>query len=230
VDAVEAARKYEPPWFVDIRMRRNVRAPGFQAATFEKIVGNDRYRWMPSLGNRRIKTGSGPKVQINKPEAAEELLDLALAARKRRQRVIFFCSCGHRRECHRVEVGSLLLKAARRRNIDLTVAEWPGGTPRSIRHALTASEADRVLRGASSVRLGRGFPATQLLSLPWNSSIHFCSPKHSFWALADPACYKADQWCLPLPFGVEENRTPTALRKQGLRDRRDWKLEPRVTV
>src|SRR5262245_32015030 len=46
VDAVEASRGFEPPTFVDIRIRRTVRAKGFRGNAFEKLLGPTRHRWM----------------------------------------------------------------------------------------------------------------------------------------------------------------------------------------
>jgi len=45
---------------------------------------------MPSLGNKRILSRTGKKLQIAKPEAVNELLDLAQEAAKNKQRIIFF--------------------------------------------------------------------------------------------------------------------------------------------
>jgi len=42
-DAVEAARGFEPPFFVDIRIQRSVRAANFCGDAFRKIVGEARY-------------------------------------------------------------------------------------------------------------------------------------------------------------------------------------------
>jgi hypothetical protein len=53
VDTVEASRGFEPPIFVDIRLRRTVRARGFREKAFVKLLGPSRYRWMNSLGRRR---------------------------------------------------------------------------------------------------------------------------------------------------------------------------------
>ena len=94
MDAVERAHGYAPPFFVDLRMSRKVRAIGFRDAAFEQTVGKDRYRWMQSLGNKRIVSHSGPRIQINDPSAVEELLGLGLARIGKRQRLIMFCSCG----------------------------------------------------------------------------------------------------------------------------------------
>src|SRR4051794_14123672 len=83
VDAVERERGYAPPYFVDIRLRRNVRAAGFRDSAFENLLGQSRYRWMRSLGNRGILNKGGPRLQISQPGAAEELLDLALTQNDR---------------------------------------------------------------------------------------------------------------------------------------------------
>jgi hypothetical protein len=93
VDAVERERGFRHPMFVDIRIRRTVRAKGFQGNAFEKLLGPDRHRWMKSLGNKYIETRSGPSIQIAEPTAAQELLDLAIGLGDRNQRLLFFCSC-----------------------------------------------------------------------------------------------------------------------------------------
>src|SRR6266853_2050762 len=64
VVAVETSRGFEPPIFVDIRIRRNVRAKGFVGNAFEKLMGPSRHRWMKSLGNKFIQTRTGPAIQI----------------------------------------------------------------------------------------------------------------------------------------------------------------------
>src|SRR5271165_6909489 len=93
VDAVETRRGFQPPIFVDIRIRRSVRAAGFTGPAFERQVGHERHRWMKSLGNKFIVTGTGPGIQIADPTAAYELLDLAIESARGKQRLLFFCSC-----------------------------------------------------------------------------------------------------------------------------------------
>jgi hypothetical protein len=78
VDAVETSRGFAPPLFVDIGIRRSVRAAGFNGSAFEKRLGQDRHRWMKSLGNTFIETRTGPHIQIAQPAAADELLDRAI--------------------------------------------------------------------------------------------------------------------------------------------------------
>ena len=140
VDAVERARGWRPPLFVDIRIRRSGRAPNFQQNAFEKIVGQRRYRWMKALGNRSIITKRG-RMEIADPNAANDLLEHVLQAHNQKRRVLIFCACEypgtvHSPSCHRATVAGLLLKAAHRKGVRLRVAEWPGGEPRGPSFAL----------------------------------------------------------------------------------------------
>src|ERR1700722_15415424 len=85
VDAVESSRGFEPPIFIDIRIRRTVRAQGFQGNHFETLLGPSRHRWMKGLGNKFIVNRTGPSVQIADPKAADDLLDFALEAATHKQ-------------------------------------------------------------------------------------------------------------------------------------------------
>jgi len=57
VDAVEAARGFEPPVFVDIRIKRAVRAPGFRDDALKRLLGFSRYRWFRRSGMSRRPCG-----------------------------------------------------------------------------------------------------------------------------------------------------------------------------
>jgi hypothetical protein len=92
-ESVETSRGFHPPIFVDIRIQRSGRAPGFIGAAFEKLLGPDHHHWMKSLGNLKVKTRTRPGIQIAEPAAAEELLDLALESARNKQRLLCFCSC-----------------------------------------------------------------------------------------------------------------------------------------
>src|ERR1700730_2953028 len=137
VDAVEESRGFKPPVFVDIRIRRSVRAVGFTGANFEKRLGDRRHVWMKSLGNERILSGKGAGIQIAEPGTAKDLLHLAQSKAKEKRRLIYFCSCQWPRckgtiNCHRTTVTRLLLKAARKEQTAVQVVEWPGGNSRLI--------------------------------------------------------------------------------------------------
>jgi hypothetical protein len=111
VDAVERGRGFAPPRFVDIRLRREVRAVGFRGNAFAETVGEDRYRWLRGLGNAAIAEG-GPMRLANAAEVSD-LLELAVTSAREGQRVIFYCSCELRRGCHRNLVAMKAEKVAR---------------------------------------------------------------------------------------------------------------------
>jgi hypothetical protein len=105
VDAVEAARGFAPMLFFDIRIQRSVRAANFSGDAFKKIVGADRYCWMPGLGNLAIRDRSLGRIAVKDPKEAETLLDLAIECQRGNRRVIFYCACEVPGACHRYEVG-----------------------------------------------------------------------------------------------------------------------------
>jgi hypothetical protein len=171
-DAVEGSRGYEPPFFVDIRIRRSVRAPGFSGAAFENRVGARRHRWMKTLGNRCVPDGR-TGIRIDKPEAAEDLLDLAIDRARSRQRILFFCACEfpgqeNAGECHRAAVATLVLAADRRRGVAVQIEEWPGGLPRD-RVDLTALAAHPIDLRRKSIVVRTSTPLAALAGLPWCS-------------------------------------------------------------
>lgn len=130
-DAVEKQAGFGKPIFVDVRYSRSSRAPNFRQGDFAKIVGASRYHWMKDLGNAGYKEGG---IRIARPEAANELLDLALEAGTQGRRLIFFCAClspWNAHVCHRRTVGKLIVAGARKRGVAVEVAEWPGGFPGS---------------------------------------------------------------------------------------------------
>ena len=226
VDVVERARQYEPPFFVDIRMKRSGRAAGFQDTAFEKVMGKNRYRWMRALGNKKIRSAPGRKFRSTSPKQSRSCSAWRCRSDQSASEFIFFCQCPepgttHNPSCHRVVVASALLKVARQRNVDLTISEWPGGASRQISREITDSQAESILRGRRSLPLGRRLPAIELLGLPWDSIVQFHSPAHSFRALADAARFTGGQWLLPIPFGAaNETDGITTLAKRAERDRR----------
>ena len=169
VDAVETSRGFEPPFFVDVRIRRSVRAAGFREPAFGRLLGDElkeedkkRHKWEPRLGNEYIITGKGPLIKIADSTAAEELLDLALESARHKQRIIFFCSAKWPKEgegfaCHRTEVASLVLNAARVRGRRVKVEEWPGGEPKRIELDLQPKDFAAVKKGRWTVPLGEEF-------------------------------------------------------------------------
>lgn len=225
VDAVEKSRGFEPPIFVDIRIRRSVRAVGFNGAHFEKLLGDDRHVWMKSLGNKRILSRKGPQVQIAEPDAVEDLLRLAQSNMKERRRLIYFCSCQYPRcngkiACHRTTVRQLLLKTARKENRSIQVIEWPGGTPRHVYLDLKRDEYLAVRKGKLTIGLG-DTPNTAMLGLPSCSVATLRSNGEFFHRIVGPAIRRSKAWCLPVNWWFYDPESGiTEYRKQATKLRR----------
>jgi len=52
LDAVKESRGFKTLMFADIRIRHSERAKGFKRISFENLVGEQRCRAMPKLGNK----------------------------------------------------------------------------------------------------------------------------------------------------------------------------------
>jgi hypothetical protein len=231
VDAVEASRGFEPPLFVDIRIRRTVRAKGFQGNAFEKLLGQTRHRWMKSLGNRFIQTRTGPNIQIADPSAAGELLDLALDAVGHKQRLLFFCSCQWPRcegeiACHRTTVAGLVLAAAKKRGLPVEVVEWPGGEPRQIDLEVTAQVFAAVRKGRTTVPLGNRPDLAEVAGLPWCSVATLHSNGEKMHRIVGPAIKQPGQWVLPvLCLFFDPTTGLPAYQQEAVKLRKGWGLE-----
>jgi hypothetical protein len=233
VDATERQAGFEPPIFADIRYSRSVRAAGFRDKAFADQLGHVRYRWLRSLGNAAI--GTRGRMRIQCPDAAHQLLDLALDAAEARRRVIFFCSCpsAHGAKwCHRATVAKLVLRAARSRGVHVTVQEWPGGSPiRAVAHSLrTSDEQLRKMRaGATSVPL-TSKQAFALAGTPIGTLVELVAPAGKQVLSVAPPQYRGGGWQLPLfLFPVEEGDTQASLLRFVDRERKRSNLDARQT-
>lgn len=231
VDAVETSRGFEPPIFVDIRFRRSVRAAGFTGPAFENLLGQDRHRWMKSLGNRFIETRTGPNIQIADPAAAEELLDLAIESVRHKQRLLFFCSCQWPRcdcevACHRTTVAGLVLKAAKRHGVEIEVVEWPGGEPRQIDLDVTPKVFAAVRKGRMTVPLGDRPDLAEVAGLPWCSIATLHSNGEKLHRLVGPAISQTTGWALPVLYWFFDPATGLGeYKEEAEKLRQGWGLD-----
>lgn len=199
VDRVEAARGFAPPMFVDVRIRRAVRAEGFRERAFESLLG-DRYAWLPGLGNRMIVDPSLDEHVLDDPRTIAQLIDHITTRRDRR--VIYFCSCPsplERHTCHRGLVTKTLIRAARRRKLAIAAQEWPGGDP-EVRSLALPTAHEKKLRSLV------GKPDTWRLPLPPETSLeqagalpHFSildQGDHA--AMSGPAFMTSRGWVMPI--------------------------------
>jgi hypothetical protein len=236
VDAVESSRGFQRPLFVDIRIRRSVRAAGFTGSAFEGMLGQDRHRWMKSLGNKFIETQTGPSIQIADPSAAQELLDLALESAHHKQRLIFFCSCQRPRlngkvGCHRTTVAALVLKAAAKRGIHIKVVEWPGGEPKRIKLDVPPKDFTAVKKGRMTVPLGRKIGLAEFAGLPWCSILTLNSGGERIHRVVGPATFQTSGWVLPVLYWFADPTTGLKeYEKEARKLRNQWGLEAAVSI
>lgn len=233
VDAVEASRGFGPPIFVDIRIRRTVRAIGFQGTNFEKLLGQDRHRWMKSLGNEYIVKRTGPGIQIADPSAADDLLDLALEAGKQQRRLLFFCSCALPRNdgqtaCHRDTVADLVLESAENRKERIEIIEWPGGQPQQIDVTVPPAVFKALGKGRVSIPLEESPDLATFAGLPWGSVVTVRSGNQAMRAISGPATCQPSGWALPVFFTFDADTDVAEIEEQSAELRRSWGLETRV--
>jgi len=195
------------------------------------LLGEDRHEWKPKLGNKFILTGTGPPIQIADPSAAGELLDLALKSARPKQRIIFFCSCKWPREgedfaCHRTEVGSLVLEAARKRGRRVKVEAWPGGEPKRIELDLQPKDFAAVKKGRWTVPLGEEFDLARFAGLPWCSIATLQSGSETLYRIVGPAICQTSGWALPILWRADEpNAELKEYKEETSKLRNEWGLE-----
>jgi hypothetical protein len=202
VDAVERKRGFEPPIFVDIRIRRAVRAPGFNGNAFGTLLGEKRYRWLKALGNKQIETRSGPAIQIAQPGAVNELLDMAAEAHEESRRLIFFCGCEFPRlgggvNCHRATVADLAIEAANRRGLKCEIVEWPGGEPNQFQLPVAPKSFHDLLRGRRHLPTG-GLALAESASIAWGSTATIEADGRRVETIVGPAQFRRREWRLPV--------------------------------
>jgi hypothetical protein len=231
-DAVERSRGFEQPLFVDIRIRRTVRAKGFQGNAFEKLLGQDRHRWMKALGNKFIQTRTGPNIQIADPAAADGLLDLAVDLGRRKQRLLFFCSCQWpccegEIACHRTTVAELVLDAAKQRGLPVEIVEWPGGEPERIELNVTPQVFASVRKGRITVPLGERPALAEVAGLPWSSTATLQANGERIHRVVGPAICQPSGWALPVLYWFLDPATGLGeYQKEADKLRKGWGLTP----
>jgi hypothetical protein len=232
-DASEAQRGYEPPVFVDVRIRREVRAVGFRGDAFEKRLAAGRYVWLQGLGNEAV-LDHGP-LRLPEPHVANDLLDLIVEKHRERRRVLFFCACETPRtngvlSCHRDLVAELVTNEARRRRVALSVSEWPGGVPRRL---IARFPAALVRAGQSEAAKGVPMPKEISpaigVSLPWGSYAVVEGADGLVPLVLGPAIHRQGRWSLqrrlPTPGGSNE----TQWQRTILACRKAWGYDPRLS-
>lgn len=233
-DAVERSRGFKPPIFVDIRHNRQVRAKGFNGNAFGDLLGGKRYLWMKRLGNKNIKSKGKSRMALEDPKAVTDLLDLALEAKRDNRRVIYFCGCefpmyAGKIRCHRTLVTRILIREARKRDLDLSVVEWPGDEPRIWIKDVSPEMFDSVAKGRATLPLDWQRVSHMLSGLPFGSILTLKSRGRELHRLACPGMYKSGTWTIPflywyfdpdIPFRKYEEESEKMRMKFGLNEYR----------
>jgi len=230
VDIAEKKRGFKPPIFVDIRLRRNVRAKSFSGDAFARVVGLARYQWMPLLGNRSIATGES-RIQIDCPAYARELLQLAIECHRQKQRVVFFCACPDldNKICHRNKVAHLVLTEAARQRRRIEIVEWPGGEPTYTTLQVTPEILKKVDGGRKSVPFRKRVDLKEFAGLPWGSVVTLQAGKQNLPIISGPAKYHGD-WYLQVVRSGDIDSDANHLRRWGAKFLRKSGLEYRRSL
>ena len=102
-------------FWVDLRIRRSVRAKDFIGDAPRRIFGAANYKWLRTSGIW-IFSMESPGVRIKDYEAGlERLLGVFAKAKSRYLDIIFFCACEHLSGCHRNNVMQWLKETAQNR-------------------------------------------------------------------------------------------------------------------
>jgi hypothetical protein len=202
VDAVEKARGFKPPVFVDVRLRRSGRAEGFVGDAFAEVVGERRYVWLPKLGNQNINSKKGTRIRIADPSAATELLELAEEKAQQNRRVIFFCACDYPRwegavHCHRATIAKLLLRRAKAKRRSLRIDEWPGGERRELELRVPPEVLRKAKQG--SIPLGDAPDLARVGRVRIGSLVTLLSSAGTVNRVVDRPIWRNGQWVLPVP-------------------------------
>lgn len=195
----EATAGFGPPAFADVRLQRTGRAPAFRGNALEDVVGKDRYRWFPGLGNSHIADHTSG-INIANPSEAKALLDYIKEQATKNRRVLFYCACEHievdgHANCHRRIVADLLLAAAKKDKTRLEVVEWPGHPP--VHVELTLDEVPRTF--GANLRIGDEFPPEGIATLPMGSEVELYDGEDLVAVFGSgPAKFKSGEWQLPV--------------------------------
>jgi hypothetical protein len=219
--------------FVDIRIRREVRATGFRGDTFERLLGTGRYLWLQGLGNEAI-LDHGP-LRLRDPRVVNDLLDFIVEKDRACRRVLFFCACETPRtsgvlSCHRDLVGDLITNEARRRRVALSVSEWPGGVPRRLIARFPAASVRAAQSDTSKgVPMPKEISPAIGVSLPWGSYAVVDGPGGVAPLVVGPAIHRQGRWSLQTRVRTFGGASEALWRRSILANRKAWGYEPRLS-
>ncbi len=219
VDLVEKSRGFEPPVFIDARLRRSVRAPGFRDSAFQQVVGVQRYRWMNGLGNKNLDAG---KAALKDPKAVAQLLDIADERALQRQRIVYYCACPFPGRCHRYLITEALVGLAKKLKRNVSVVEWPGtALPESPLHWTVSKKVlTTVEQGRKSFELPDSVSLTEAAGVAWYTPVILTADDEKLPVLIGPAFVQKERWVMQvLSQPLERNLTSHQMSRKATKSR-----------
>ena len=219
VDLVEKSRGFNPPVFIDARLRRSVRAPGFRDSAFMQLLGEQRYCWMNGLGNKELDTGG---MKLKDPTAVSELLRFADECAQNRRRVIYYCGCPIPHKCHRSLITKGLDHLAKKRKLNASVVEWPGtALPESpLCWKVSKKVLSTVEQGRKSFELPNDVTLTEAASVAWYTPVILTADDEHLPVLIGPAFVQKERWVVQVLESFGRDETARQLRREAMRHRK----------
>ena len=123
-------------------------------------------------------------------------------------------------------VASLVLKAARKRGIQVKVVEWPGGEPKRIDLDVPPKDFTAVKKGRWTVPLGERVDLARFAGLPWCSIATLHSGGETLHRIVGPAICQTSGWALPILWRADDpNAGLKEYKEEASKLRNEWGLE-----
>jgi len=90
------------------------------------------------------------------------------------------------------------LKAARKRNLDLQIQEWPGGEPRTLTIDISTKQYRDLQNGRYILQVGKLLPARELSCIPFGSIVYLKSTERASVSITETAMFHRGVWVLPI--------------------------------
>jgi hypothetical protein len=166
------------------------------------------------------------------PTAAQEFLDLAVERAGKGHRLRVFSGCPLPRHegktaCHMDTVAGLVLRAAKKTDVQIEVIEWPGGEPAHAQIDVPPTTFKALERGRVSVPLEKA-GSSKLRCVPWGSIVTVRAGDEEMRVITGPASWQDGQWLLPVFWYFFDPDTDLAeIEREAKKLRRSWGLEAR---
>jgi hypothetical protein len=147
--------------WIDTRIRRSVRANGFNGKRTEELLGVKHYAWIPEFGNSALDAG-GIRIADFKngvKRFEQEIED----AQSNNMDIILFCHCEDYDDCHRKKLIELIAKHPIIKMLKLCDPKKPEFPSITTSH-LDLTRLQDIKFGDDTIRLPHNFKTTNLSS------------------------------------------------------------------